>query len=73
MALIRGVGSLAPCPRCLVKEENLSDPCLHSPPRTSHAMQAIITRANQETLTGSKEEILKHAGLRDVDVEVYLS
>jgi hypothetical protein len=72
MALIRGVGSLAPCPRCLVLESNLWNPDIYSTPRTSDTMQAIQKEANQKRTATEKEVVLKAVGLRDVDEVFFL-
>ena len=68
MALIRGVGSLFPCPRCLVAESDLWDPRIHSDLRTTESTQDIIKQANEEDTVGGKEKILKWNGLRDIQV-----
>ena len=71
MALIRGVGSLFPCPRCLIPEVKLGDPSANAPLRTAANTKATIQEARGKKLLGEKEEILKAAGLRDVDVYLY--
>ena len=68
MSLIRGINSIASCPRCLVKTADFGDPSAKALLRTSMRMQAIIKEAKQEKLIGKREEILKSAGLRDVEV-----
>jgi len=68
MALIRGTGSHAPCPRCLVTEGDMWNPSVCAPLRTSAGTSATIERAKQEKVKDKKEEILKSAGLRDVEV-----
>jgi len=71
MALIRGVGSLFPCPRCLIPEAKQGDPSARAPLRTAVDTRATIQEARGKRLVGDKEEILKAAGLRDVDVCIY--
>jgi hypothetical protein len=68
MALIRGVQSLFPCPRCLIPEHDLGDLSKTAPLRTSVNTQATLQNARGERLLGEKEETLKAVGLRDVDV-----
>jgi len=68
MALIRGVGSLFPCPRCLIPEAKQGDPLARAPLRTAANTRATIQEARGQRLVGSKEEMLKAVGLRDVDV-----
>lgn len=68
MSLTRGVGSLFPCPRCLVAKKDMWDPSIHSEPRTSESMQMVIEKANQEDTVGGKEDVLKEKGLRDIQV-----
>jgi len=71
MALIRGVGSLFPCPRCLIPEAEQGNPLARAPLRTADDTRATIQEARGKRLAGEKEEILKAAGLRDVDVRLY--
>lgn len=68
MALVRGVGSLVPCTRCLVSKEDLWDTSVSSTLRTSKGMQEILDKANQEKVQKDREEILKSFGLRNVQV-----
>ena len=68
MALIRGVGSLHPCPRCLIHHMKLKDLTHVSVLRTTENMKAEVQRARTQRLLKDKEEILKSAGLREVDV-----
>ena len=68
MALIRGVKSIAPCPRCLITHEDLWNPSLQALLRTSAGTQATFEEVKREKLVGKKEEILKSVGLRDVEV-----
>ena len=71
MALIRGVGSLFPCPRCLISEVKQGDPSASAPLRTAADTRATILEARGKQLVGEKEDVLKAAGLRDVDVRPF--
>ena len=71
MALIWGVGSLFPCPRCLISCDKLGDLSVTAPLRTADHTRATILEAREEDLLGDKEESLKCAGLRDVDVRLH--
>jgi len=73
MSLIRGVNGLCPCPRCLIQADKQGDPSGRAPARTAANTQATINRARQQKFLKDKEEILKNAGLRDVDVLILLS
>jgi hypothetical protein len=68
MALIRGVGSLYPCPRCLVADVDLDSFPNRSQARTAQQTKATIEEAREQDLVGESEEILKDCGLRDIDV-----
>lgn len=71
MALIRGVKCLFPCPQCLIpkaKQGSLSS----APLRTVAGTRAVIQEAREKRHAGDKEEVLKAAGLRDVDVIYFL-
>ena len=68
MALIRGTTSLYPCPRCLIPQADQGDPSKVAPLRTAQGTKDVINVARSQRLLGEKEEILKAAGLRDVDV-----
>src|ERR1700753_3709355 len=68
MALIRGLNSLYPCPRCLVLGENLDNPTNKAPPRTTEGTKATIKRAREQERLGERDNVLKNAGLQDVDV-----
>lgn len=70
MALIRGVNSLFPCPRCLVPGDKQGDISFRAPLRTATDTQATIQEARGKTQVGLAEETLKAAGLRDVDVRL---
>ena len=68
MALIRGIGSLRPCPRCLVADVDLDNFSDKAPARTARQTRATIEEARRQNLVGKSEEILKNSGLRDIDV-----
>jgi hypothetical protein len=68
MALIRGVGSLFPCPRCLIPELKQGEPSASAPLQTEAGTRATLEEARGKKRAGDKEDILKAAGLRDVDV-----
>ena len=68
MALIRGVGSNFPCPWCLILCDKLGDLSASAPLWTMAGTKATILKAKDETRLGKKEEILKGAGVWDVDV-----
>jgi len=68
MALIRGVGSLFPCPRCLIPEGKQGDLSARALLRTVANTKATIQAAREQELVRDKEDILKSSGLRDVDV-----
>ena len=70
MALIRGIGSLFPCPRCLIPEAKQGDHSVSAPLRTEANTKATIQEAREKRLAGDKEGVLKAAGLRDVDVRL---
>ena len=71
MALIRGLGSLRPCPRCLVADVDLDNFSDKAPIRTAGETRATIEEARKQVLVGESEEILKTSGLRDIDVRSY--
>ena len=68
MALIRRVGSLYPCPRCLVADIDLDSFPSKARARTAQQTKATIEDARKQDLVGESEEILKNSGLRDIDV-----
>lgn len=68
MALIRGIGSLRPCPRCLVADVDLDTFSNRELARTAEQTRATIEEARKRDLVGESEEILKRSGLRDIDV-----
>jgi hypothetical protein len=68
MALIQGVGSLFPCPQCLIPELKQGEPSVSVPLQTEAGTRATLEEARGKERAGDKEDILKAAGLRDVDV-----
>ena len=68
MALIRGVGSRHPCPRCVIHEESLGYANKTADLRTTGNMKIVLEKARSAHYAREKEEILKANGLRDVDV-----
>ena len=68
MALIRGVGSLSPCPRCLILDGELGDLSVRAPLRTTADTQAKLREARAKQNVTDGDNILKAVGLRDVDV-----
>lgn len=68
MSLIRGVNGLCPCPRCLIQADQQGDPSACAPARTAANTQTTIRDARRQKFAKDKEEKLKLAGLRDVDV-----
>lgn len=67
MTLIRGLGSYAPCPVCLVPGDKLADLSETFELRTKDKMEEIYNKA-QELNAEGKEELLKKFGLRDIEV-----
>ena len=70
MALIRGLRGKLPCPICIIKQEDLWDLLNNSPMRTTKEMKEIVDKARSQTLVTCREEILKYAGLRNIDVSI---
>jgi len=70
MGLIRGVGSLFPCPRCLIPEAQLGDLSAKAPLRTTANTMATIQEARAEWYKKDRKDKLKAARLRDVDVHL---
>ena len=67
MSLTRGTNSKFPCPICLVPWDLLSDLLQNHPIRTAQSSEALVRQAR--TLNSEEgENLLKSAGLRDVDV-----
>lgn len=75
IALIRGLRGLLPCPICTIRQEDLWDLLNISPLRTTQMSRQILEEARGQRLVAQKEEILKHAGLRDIEVcnTIYLN
>ncbi|KAF8971925.1 hypothetical protein BDZ97DRAFT_1901552 [Flammula alnicola] len=70
MALIRGIGSLFPCPVCLVPQDELSDLLKEFEPRTTTSMKKVYEEAQELgrlKRADAKEAKLKSHGLRDVE------
>ena len=72
MSLIRGVKCLHPCPRCLIGADQQGDASARAPARTAADTQAVIQDTWQQRFVKDKEETLKSAGLRDVDVQYFI-
>jgi hypothetical protein len=70
MALIRGVNSLYPCPRCLIAHTEQRDLSVTAPLRTTANAKATVQEAREYRLVEDREKTLKDAGLRDVDVHL---
>ena len=68
MALIRGVKSLYPCPRCLIPTAKQGDPSATATLRTAEKTKDLVLRARMQQHAKDKEEDLKGESLRDVDV-----
>ena len=68
MALIRGVMSNFPCPKCLIPRGKISEfpgPCEL---RTSENVARTLENARSQRRADEKEAVLIQEGLRDVDV-----
>ena len=70
MVLIRGVGSLFPCPWCLIPEAKLGNYSARAALRTTAGTKAKIQDAQGKRTATERKEVLEAAGLRDVDVHV---
>jgi hypothetical protein len=68
MALIRGVGSLHPCPRCLIHEDSLGYANKTADLRMTESTKIVLENARSMRYAMDKEDILKASGLRDIDV-----
>ena len=73
MALIRGLNGKAPCPICLIRQDNLWNLQDTSLLRTTENSQAVILKARSQQLLSHKEEILKEVELRDIDISIKLT
>ena len=71
MALIRGVSSLFPCPRCIIPADKQGDISVKAPLRTTANMVSVLREARQERHLKDRKEKLKAVGLRDVDVRLH--
>jgi len=70
MALIRGVSSLFPCPRCLILMDKQGDRSVTAPLQTTAAMKTVLRDARGEKYLKDRKAKLKAVGLRDVDVRL---
>lgn len=66
MALIRGLGGLYPCPRCLVPKDQQLLLAISWPKRCAQQHQAILNDPSLNLTQRDKK--LKQLGLRDVSV-----
>ncbi len=57
-----------PCPKCLVRKDQLHDITGSFEPRTSDSMRSVIQRASQAQNKTTKEKILQAFGLHDIQV-----
>ncbi|KAF7789434.1 hypothetical protein EIP86_000378 [Pleurotus ostreatoroseus] len=64
MALIRGLGGLAPCPVCVVPAHMQHDLITHHPERNADAVKSIVL--NSALTKALKEVLLKELGMRDL-------
>ena len=70
MALIRGLRSLFPCPKCYVPWDVLSDLSQDHELRTA-AMTAAVVKEASTLPAEEKEALLKDHGLRDAQVSLF--
>ena len=70
MTLIRGFGSLTPCPVCLVPSEQLANLSDAFPLRTTESMKDRYEQA-QEHNVAEGDVILKTIGLRNVEASFF--
>ena len=68
MALIRGIKGKLPCSICLIKQEDLWNLLDNSLLCTTKDTKEIIDKARSQAFVTHREEILKQAGLRNIDV-----
>ena len=70
MALIRGIGSACPCPKCLVPNKELSNlrPRKEWDRRTTQNMKDVYKRAQLLESEEEREDLLKSVGMRDIEV-----
>ncbi|TFK82664.1 hypothetical protein K466DRAFT_499894 [Polyporus arcularius HHB13444] len=67
LVLIRGVGSLFPCPVCLVPSKQLWDLLKTWELHTGDKAKIVLALARSQSTADAKEKILKEWGLRDKD------
>ena len=70
MALIRGLRGKYPCPICFVKQEDMWNLLDESPLYTTELSVKIVLEARQKVTKTQAEEILKNAGLRNINVSI---
>ena len=69
MALIRGLGSLRPCPICFVPDDMLSDLTETYPLRTAAETKKLVEEVRAPGVSSAeREERLKAAGVRGLNV-----
>lgn len=68
MTLIRGTGSMCPCPTCLIPKDQLSDLSVIVTKRTTSAMKEIYDHAKANLNKTQQDERFKEFGLRGVQV-----
>lgn len=68
MALTRGVNAYFPCPICLVPEDLLSQLDQFFEARTHSSMKEVVLDARNNRYAEDREDLLKHYGLRNIDV-----
>ncbi|KAF6755026.1 hypothetical protein DFP72DRAFT_1068157 [Ephemerocybe angulata] len=66
MAAIRGMGSVNPCPVCLIPSDELPGLGNEYPARTTADMQAIYEHAVCAETAAEREDLFKSVGLRNV-------
>jgi hypothetical protein len=69
MALIRGLGGLFPCPRCLVPKEKLSKIDVPYELRTAESTRETFLAARNAPTKAQEEAIVKKKSLRMVKVQ----
>ena len=70
MCLIRGLGGLCPCPRCLIPKEDLAAPKIGEL-RTAEHTCAILNQVEEAPTKAEKEEIVKEFGMRPLLVCIF--
>ncbi|KAF5338294.1 hypothetical protein D9758_015755 [Tetrapyrgos nigripes] len=66
MALIRGLGGLCPCPKCLVPSHELSDLSKLFPARDVQETRLLMTKVFASKTNTEKDNLTKEFGLRPV-------